>query len=155
MAVEYHRGTLALVKIVGVPAGSTTIPAANTLVRLCLMESVKIGSEESSSIEIKTFCTGGQVRKISMGDQGILEFGNMIFVEDDPALQILRDSRNRVAGKEEIYVRVYLLGDVTGKPTRDIRAAITRYAEEASVSDVIKIDLQATAINVPTEGTVA
>lgn len=148
---EYHMGTAAVVKIASVPAGSTTVPT--TLTRLCLMESVKIGSEEGSNIEVKTFCTNGQTRKISVGDQGIVEFTNMLFVDGDASLEILRDSRNRVTGKEEVFMRVSPLGETTGMPTRDVRFAVTRYAEEISVSDVIKLDLAATAINVPTFGT--
>lgn len=152
---EYHLGNLAVVKIIGVPAGSSTVPAPNTLVELCLMESVKVGTEESSNVEFKTFCTNGETRKISMGDQGVVEFGNLIFVDGDPALQILRDSRAKVNNKEEVFMRVWPLGEGTGKPTRDIRFAVTRYVEEISVSDIIKLDIAVIANNVPTYGTQA
>ena len=85
----------------------------------------------------------------------MLEFGEVVFVDADAVLLILRESRYKVLGKEEVFMRVYPIGKGLSKPFRDIRFSVSRYVEQIPVADIIKVDIGVVAANVPVFGVTA
>jgi hypothetical protein len=121
MAAKFRFGKKTILRVAPIIAfaadGTPTKPAAASFVVLCQHNEVKVGLQ-NGKFDLENFCTGGRTISVRDGTQtGTLDFGNLTWVEDDPAVKMMEDaafSTTETGGN--VWVEVLPLGAGVGKP---------------------------------------
>lgn len=109
-------------------SGQITKPGPNAFTQFCLPREVTIGSEAGTT-DIESFCTQGQTISVRDGStKGTLNLGEVLWVEDDPVLQML-DAAYEAEDEVEtqVFMSVLPLGAGVGKPVFDFVVQVNKW----------------------------
>lgn len=137
--------------------GEAVKPAADAFKVLCVTDEISFGFQHGT-FDLENFCTGGNTQTVRDGSkEGSVEFGDLTWVEDDPAVKILEDaaySDTETGG--DVWMEVLPLGLGLNKPVYDMGFQVNSWEMTVPAKGAITVaHNEINVFKIPERGTTA
>ena len=135
--------------------GDAKKPAADAFKVLCVTDEVSFGFQHGT-FDLENFCTGGDTQTVRDGSrEGEVEFGDLTWSENDPAVKILEDaaySDTETGG--DVWMEVLPLGLGPSKPVFDMAFQVNSWRMTLPAKGAIAVEHnEINVFKIPERGT--